>query len=271
MRFGKICWTLAAMVASLTATVSSAHARTRQDGQDVLPARPIPVGQVHVPSVSFTAGDSVELAERTATLEKWVREYSEWKEWEERWRGKLQPGWVGYRERRTKPAPPSWLAEECSGLEETEGLFADACRLLGESRDGRSAEQIRARVLARNTEHENFTKWWNSVHLDALWLAPSTSPSYGVVGIHATLKVAGRWQVFVAPGAILLNMPAPRNAREWVAGTDLGMSYRLFDVAVPGSRQGTVHLNFARVWILGDSNSAVSKTVDLFGLSLTLK
>jgi hypothetical protein len=152
--------------------------------------------------------------------------------------------------------------------------LADACRLLVDWRDDIATAQVRAQLRSERQAREASTRttWWNHVHVDALWLTPNASVSYGVVGVHATLKVAGRWQVFVAPGAILLNVPTPRGGRAWQPATDLGFSYRLFDFRVPGGRrQNTLHLNLARAWLLGGADSFVSSSVDLAGFSVTFK
>jgi hypothetical protein len=69
-------------------------------------------------------------------------------------------------------------------------------------------------MLTGRTQGEEPTKteWWKNVHVDALWLTPAASVASGVVGIHVTLTIVGRWQVFLAPGAILMNVPT-RHAR----------------------------------------------------------
>ena len=271
MRSRQIRWTIVAVVVSLF-TANPSPAQT-SDGQAVLPAKPIPlVEQLLILPVWPPDVDAFELARRMAGLQAWVLEYTEWKEWEARWSGRPEPGLFGPRERRRKPDPPAWLFDDCRDLVGVEGTLADACQLLAEWREDYSAAHVRARILAGRAEQDSSTKWWNHVHLDALWLAPNVSASYGLVGIHATLKVAGRWQVFVAPGAIFLNVPTSDGGRAWMPATDLGISYRLFDLTLPGSqRQGTIHLNLARAWIMGGSGSVITSTVDLAGFSLTLK
>jgi hypothetical protein len=64
----------------------------------------------------------------------------------------------------------------------------------------------------------------------------------------------------------------PDGAREWRPATDLGLSYRLMEVRLPGShRQATLHLNVAKAWLLGSSESFINSSVDLAGLSMTFK
>ena len=63
-----------------------------------------------------------------------------------------------------------------------------------------------------------------------------------------------------------------KRAAQEIDGRPPVVSYRLTDVTLPGSsRQGTLHLNLARAWVLGESGGFVSRTVDLVGLSLSLK
>jgi hypothetical protein len=258
----------------LTAAAKTSPAQT-SDGQPELPASPIPlVAHTIIPSATIATGDSSELSQRMAESQQWVREYTEWKEWEDRWRGKLEPGWFGPRDRRTKPDPPAWLFDDCRDLADAEAARTEACTLLAEWQDSYTAAQVRAKMLARRNQNEASTKttWWRHVHVDALWLTPGASLTYGVVGMHVTLNLVGRWQMFAAPGAILLNVATPHGTRAWRPATDLGLSYRLVNFTLPGSRrQGTLHLNVAKAWLLGGSDSFINSSVDLAGLSFTFK
>ena len=260
---------LVAAVVGLLIAATSTSAQTTDP--PALPAAPISIsGTSLAPSIPTES----ELAERRAALERWTREYSKWKEWNDRWQGRPEPGLFGNRERRQKPDPPPWLFDECPAPVE-EAMLIDACRLLDSWQHGAAPTPTTTQTLATPAQREKppKTSFWNHVHADALWITPSsTTASYGVIGIHVTLKVAGRWQVFVAPGAMLLNIPTPEGRRAWQPATDLGFSYRLFDVPLPGGRgQGTVHLNVARAWILGGASSAINSSLDLAGLSLTFK
>jgi len=269
MHSGRLLWTIVAAAASLTVMAPPSQGQTRE-GQELLPAMPIPLAELALVPPQSLAGDPTERAERAAALQNWVGEFTAWKKWDETWRGRPEPGWVGSRARRQKPDPPAWLADECVDVVDGDAL-AESCLLLAEWQDDYVTEQVRARIRASRIERQESTKWWNSVHLDALWLTPTAAASYGVIGIHATLKVAGRWQVFVAPGAILLNVPVSGGSRAWTPATDLGFSYRLTEVRLTGTRRGVLHVNIAKAWILGDSTATISRTVDLVGLSLTMK
>ena len=274
MGYGRALSIAFAAVIIVTATATSSPAQTG-DGQALLPATTIPlVEQTTIPPASLALRDSSELAQRIAAVQQWVREYTEWMEWERQWRGKLEPGWFQPRERRKKPDPPVWLFDECRDLADAEEARTDECRLLAAWEESYTTAEVRSKILTGRTQGEDSTKrtWWKHVHVDALWLTPGASMTYGVVGVHVTLNLVGRWQIFAAPGAILMNVPTPQRGRAWQPATDLGLSYRLFDLRLPGSRrQGTLHVNLARAWILGGSESFVNSSIDLVGLSLTFK
>ena len=132
---------------------------------------------------------------------------------------------------------------------------------------------IKEQILDERTRREAPTKtrWWSHIHFDALWLTTQIPATYGVIGIHATHKIAGRLQIFLAPGAMLLNVPTP-NGREWKPATDLGISYQLFDFKFPGSgADATLHVNIAKAWMVGNHGSFIDSSVELAGLSVSFK
>lgn len=258
------------MMICLTAGAASSLAQTHDD-QTLLPATSVPLVE---PAIApSTSSAIVDEAGRIAAIRQWTREFTEWQKWYDRWKGKPEPGWLGLRERRQKPDPPAWLVDACQVQADVEGPMADACGLIQSWQEDEAAAQLKTQTLnARSqTEDDSKTTFWNHVHADALWMTPNSSASFGAVGIHVTLKVAGRWQVFVAPGAILLNVALPDGTRAWQPATDMGFSFRLVDLTLPGKRQGTLHLNVARAWILGGPESLLNSSVDLAGLSLTFK
>ena len=92
-------------------------------------------------------------------------------------------------------------------------MLAEACRLVTEWNDDEGIALLRKEMTAARTQSEavHKTVWWEHVHFDALWPMTQLHGSvFGVVGMHATIEVAGRFQIFVAPGAILLNVPKDR-------------------------------------------------------------
>jgi hypothetical protein len=218
--------------------------------------------------------DSPDWDRRLRELREWVKEYRSWQEWNERWRGRREPGWLGPRERRVKPDPPVWLADECRDVVADGGDLYEACELLRHWQDDPATAQIRQQTQTARTQAENptKTKWWEHIHLDLFWpMTQLGSSVYGVAGMHATIDVTRRLQVFVAPGMMMLNLPALDGTREWKAATDWGFSYRLIDFKVMGSeRMASLHLNFAKAWIFGGPQPGGGRsTVDLAGFSVT--
>ena len=167
-----------------------------------------------------------------------------------------------------------WLDDACRELAEDQGVLVDACRLLADWKDEPVVTEMRQRMADAQAQREMPTKdmWWEHVHLDALWTMTEVRANvFGVLGMHATVDVAGRFQIFVAPGAILLNLPNGRS-REWRPATDWGMAYRMFDFTFPGTdRRASLHLNLARAWVLAGPENLVRSSIDLAGFSVTFK
>jgi hypothetical protein len=210
---------------------------------------------------------------RQAELQDWVRAYKEWKAWADEWLGKRQPGWFGARDRKEKPDPPAWLSDYCRDSSLVQASFAEGCRLLADWRDDLATALIREQMQKQRTRGEatERTRWWNHIHFDALWLTTQVPVTYGVIGIHATHKIAGRFQIFLAPGAILLNIPTP-NGREWKPATDLGVTYQLLDFKFPGRLEpASLHINIAKAWVVGNEGSFIDSSVELAGLSVSFK
>jgi hypothetical protein len=221
--------------------------------------------------------DVASWEQRLVDMRQWIGDYEKWKQWDATWRNKREPGWIHARDRRVRPNPPTWLGAECAaGVFEDNEIVADACRLWAEWNEGERVAAVRQQNAAAQTQHEAPTRtiWWEHIHIDALWPMTQWRGSvYGVLGVHATIDVAGRMQVFVAPGAILLNLPTGRNnERQWRPATDYGIAYRLFDFKIPGTERGaSLHLNLAKAWVLAGPSNVVKTSVDLAGFSVTLK
>jgi hypothetical protein len=214
--------------------------------------------------------------EVVADAEQWAVDYEDWKNWASRWRNRRQPGWfTGFRDRPDAPVPPAWLAARCAaGLAEDDPLMR-ACTLLREWSEGFVASQLRtanATAVAQR-EGDGRMTWWEHLHVDVLWPAMQWRTStYGVIGMHAATTVYGRFEAFVAPGVMVLNLPSRNGARTWKVAANYGIGYRLFDFAVPGKRLASLHVNAARAWIMADiADVATGRTVDFAGFSLTFK
>ena len=218
--------------------------------------------------------DEARLMEQRATeLKRWMHVYTEWKEWADKWRGKREPGWFGTRERKAKPDPPVWLADYCRASIETDGDFMAGCRLLKDWQTDHATAMIQEQTRDERARREApaRTRWWSNVHFDALWLTTQMPATYGVIGMHATHKISGRFAIFMAPGAMLLNVPTP-NGREWKPATDLGVSYQLSDFHFPGTkRAATLHINVVKAWVVGNHGSFIDSSIELTGLSISFK
>jgi len=104
-------------------------------------------------------------------------------------------------------------------------------------------------------------------------MTQSGSNGFGIAGMHVAVPVAGRFHVFVTPGAILMRMLTVDGRSTVTAATDWGFSLRVTDFRLPGVRRAsTLHFNMARVWLLGQS-AAVQAPGDMYvaGFSITLK
>jgi hypothetical protein len=248
-------------------------AASAQDVPDeLLPSRVVGTG-----ALELAALDGASWERQLTEARRWVDDYEKWKRSDADWNKRRQQGWLfGSRERPTRPEPPAWLGSECADvIFADDEMMRDACRLWAESHDNQIVVQARQSAAAAVVQKESPTKtiWWEHVHLDALWPMTEWRGSvYGVLGVHATVEVAGRFQVFVAPGAILLNLPNGHGSREWRPATDWGIAYRCFDFTFPGTGQrASLHVNLARAWLLSGPSNLFQSTIDLAGFSVTFK
>jgi hypothetical protein len=217
-------------------------------------------------------------AEQLAAIERWTRAYTAWKVWFAEWRNRREPSLFGTRPRRQRPDPPAPLFAACPVPSDETGALADACRLLDEWRhDDVATEIVRQQIATTRAKKENDQKtvWWQHIHLDGLWpMTQGTSGVYGILGLHTTIDVTGRVELFVAPGAILMRVPGPSGNGEWKPATDWGFSYRLANFTMPRmQRPATLHLNLAKVWFLGDAENVPGMKTDMYlaGFSLTFR
>jgi hypothetical protein len=215
-------------------------------------------------------------AARLQELQAWLKEFAEWQAWSRQWRGRPEPGWfTGYRARVEKPSPPPWLPDRCAALLEDEGPTATACEQLAVWRDDEGTAKVRQAQVAAVTQREAPEKkiWWENVHVDLLWPAVQWQNSiYGVAGMHFSTTVAGRFQVFTAPGAMLMSVPSRNGTRVWKVAANYGVGYKLFDFTLPGNRPAELHLNLAKSWLLSDTADLITgRTVDFAGFSITFK
>ena len=215
--------------------------------------------------------DQAELDARARALKQWIDDYARWK------RSRDEPG-LGRNppKIRPRPEPPEWLFTECTDIAiDDTGPLADACRLLTDWKDDALTAQLRREITESRAQKEAPTKsiWWQRVHADLLWPMTQWGASvYGIVGTHVAVEVAGRLEVFVAPGAMLMNVRGERGGRDWKVATDWGIAYRLADFRVPGTRRhAQIHVNLVTAWVFADPKSLVSNRINLAGFSFTFK
>lgn len=233
----------------------------------------LPSRAIALPAHTFPAETP---SQQLATLVRWTREYDEWKTWFVKWRGRIEPGWFTAKQRRQAPVPPAWLPDACTSLVDDSGPLAEACRAWNEwihDTDGVGLLKQQAAQTQQSHETVEKTIWWEHVHVDAFWpMTQSGSSAFGVAGMHTTLHVTKRLQVFLTPGAILMRLPAVNGGRTWSAATDWGFSYALLDFRMPGmDRPSTLHVNMARVWLLGGDQITMPGELYLAGFSITFK
>ena len=266
-------WTILVALVVVFGVASSVRAQSADSlSGRLIPSRPLPVDTLAFPpEVS-----DLQAAERVADLEVWIAEYTEWLTWSKEWRNRRQPGWfTSYRERPEMPEPPAWLPARCeSAIDDADPLMR-ACMLLEQTTADYASVQLLpdAATAAAAPEDTRKTIWWEHVHIDALWPAMQLQGSvFGVIGIHTTTTVKGRLQVFLAPGAMLLNMPARDGSRAWKFAANYGIGFSLVEFGLPGNRRAMLHLNLARAWLLSDVKDVVSgRSTDFAGFSMTFK
>lgn len=236
-----------------------------------LPLRPIP-------SATSWPSTIEPGAEQLSDIEQWTRDYIAWKAWFGEWRNKREPSLFGTHARRPRPDPPVALVLACPVPSDDVGPLAQSCRLLDEwLRNDVATEIITQEAAAARARKENESKtiWWQHVHLDALWpMTQGTSGMFGVLGLHTTIDLTGRIELFLAPGAILMRVPGPSGNGEWKPATDWGFSFRLADFTMPRTRRpATLHVNLAKVWLFGVSENVTATQNDMYlaGFSLTFR
>ena len=215
-----------------------------------------------------------DLAIRRDELRKWIDDYSEWKEWAQRWGNRRQPGvFTGSRERRPRPVPPDWLSGYCESGIDGSDEGEQACALFTEwSAPNAVVQAATTRAVATQAgEDSDNTTWWEHVHLDGGWPAMQANLSiYGVIGVHATTYVKGRFEIFIAPGAMLVRVPNGGGGHAWKVATNYGITYRLAGLTLPGGRRALLHVNLAKAWLFAMGDLPTDST-DFIGLSMTFK
>jgi hypothetical protein len=229
-----------------------------------------------VPPVYAQTADENRASGRDTELQAWMTAFTEWQQWWAQWANRPEPGLLSAsRPRQAKPAPPEWLADECDAVFDPADRLARACDLLDQWREDNVTARTRALqgTLTRKAEAEPKSIWWEYVHVDLVWPATELRHSvYGVIGMHTAMTLKGRVQLFLAPGVMLLNLPAIDGSRMWKVAANYGIGYRLFDFNFPGGRRASLHVNAAKSYLLTEPRDAlVSRSLDFAGFSISFK
>jgi len=261
------------VILAVLAGSSSASAQTPDPDAQVIAGRTIPVAAqaTRAPGLPFW-----DTAAHQEELDKWIEEFTDWQEWAATWGNRREPGWFrSARSRRAKPDPPLWLFEACDNVVVDPNASNDPCQLLAQWSGGAAAATLPpvARSATAGAEDNGKTTWWEHIHLDGGWPALQSGVDiYGVLGMHATTTVKGRFQIFVAPGAMLMNVPTTDGSRAWTIATNYGIAYRLGEFTIPGTtRRAYLHFNFVKAWLLSTGPNVPTSSTDFGGLSITLK
>jgi hypothetical protein len=235
-----------------------------------------------LPSTPFVIPETRPLHlsdEQERELARWIDEMSKWQRAEKRWPN--QPAHDAYGRivvRRPQPDTPDWLEPICAGRDEVSlsslpDRVARACRLLAGLSVDPEVKALQQQTAAARANKERLIKgsFLSRVHLDGLWSTTSSDVRfYGLVGSHISLVDVGRVQFFGPPGVLLLSVPDGNGSRQIRVGYTWGMSVRLADVRLFGSRKNaTLFLSVTKCWTVGSNLDRFgSGGFDIAGLSL---
>lgn len=215
--------------------------------------------------------------DRDAELTKWLKAMEEWRRYDARWYNRPVRDSLGRATaRRPAPDPPEWLGTYCAdaaaaGLLDLDARTATACLLHDDPRAPIRSASLGTQA-ARDAAETQPKRWsfLTRVHLDGLWsTAATTGRSYGLIGSHVSLVDIGRIQVFGPPGVLLLSVPEADGSRRITLGYTWGLSIRLTDVRLFGTKDMTLFANVSKVWIAGNGgNGALRGEYEIAGFSV---
>ncbi len=237
-----------------------------------------PAGAASVPTC--TIGEFIS-EQCLHEFHEWFKAEVAWRKWIETNRNRVAHGvWTSVAGRRERPAVPGWLPEYCRGTFEADVTSDRICSRYNALKeydwvaDNNRAVLAQLRIQAERPTHTSFLQ---RVHIDTFYTAAQfPSPQvYGIVGVHVGLVPLGRCQVNVIPGTMVMTVPNGRHRQLDVAVNLGGGSCKIGSFTFPGTAQrGQLHLNLARVHIMGQNSEQVllgGADLTLVGFSLTLK
>ena len=208
--------------------------------------------------------------EQMQDLQQWTKDFVRWQKAVDHWLTLPRQGsWDRFLSKHRKPDPPAWLDGACVLLADDKD-FVEGCGMLERWREDPFTVRSRKAAAATISQHEapKNSVWWRNVHLDGLWSTTQSNVSvFGLFGMHLTVPVEGRMQIFVTPGILMVSVPTLYNTREVRPATDWGVSYRLFELG----QTATVHFNLVHAWMLQSRANLANPQMTLAGFSLSFK
>jgi hypothetical protein len=222
-----------------------------------------------------------QFEQRYDELAAWLREYHEWEDWFAKWGNRIARNFNDNLiwERKKRPEPPAWLAQECLGYIGVDGLLASACSILRDWDDQplHIVQRRRPSLVTSGGKIDDKvekTSFFQRVHLTGLWLRaryPAT-PIYGVVGMQVGVFEVGRFTL-PAVGVLVVMIPDGEGGYDWKPATTLGFGYRICNFVTPViKKQASLHFNIARTSIHGTQDERIvpgATTLNFFGLSVS--
>jgi hypothetical protein len=211
----------------------------------------------------------VLLPEQDRELAAWLTAMDEWRQFDAKWTNRVARDKLGrVAARPPVPEAPAWLPAYCidasrAGVLDLQAHTRMACRLLADPRA--AVGSVPAHVKAARDDAERpapYSKFLTRIHLDGLWTTMNNGRSYGIVGSHMSLVDVGRVQVFGPPGVLVMTVPQADGSRRIELGYTWGVSIRLSDVRLFGSKDMSLFMNVTKVWVSGGGSH------DIVGLSL---
>ena len=210
-------------------------------------------------------------------LTSWLKAMEKWQRYDARWFNRPARDHMGrVTARRPAPDPPEWLGAYCAATATAGALDLDArtttaCRLFVDPRAPMGSVPAHVQAARISAEQKpKHTSFLSRVHLDGLWTTTSTQGRfYGLIGSHVSLVDIGRLQVFGPPGVLLLSVPDAEGSRRITLGYTWGLSVRLTDMRLFGSKDMTLFVNVSKVWLAsGADHTGTSRGYDIVGFSL---
>ena len=245
-----------------------------------------PLGaQTLLPSYNLLgpAQSYAELEQRLVRNLQWLNDYSAQQEWAAVWlnyygrvASRTSDGRVRIfaEKRHPIPVPPVWLVYDCQETVEGTSL-AEVCRKFRLWQDDLASQMLRLSAMRDIATHESprTTRFRTYLHIDGLWLMTSSDALvYAPIGTHLSFSVAGRFEMFLGPGALLLSVPNATGGRSLQPAYDYGLGFRLTEFRLPVlDRRVGLHFNFAKAWLFQSATGDLDSSVTLMGLSLASK